>query len=313
MKTKLTILFLLIMSITFAQKVSIIGFVKNSKKLGPEIEIIVNDTLNKIISSEKLKYPEYEKVFYDENYRVIADKNGKFEINVKLTDSLYFSSWEHITESYLVSDLLKKENIEIKLKPEPCEEYIPCEEKPSKLYVFIGEKIKVDYSDYIKYCDRISMDTKYDAEYAILENLYGNFPKDTIKFVSYDHASRKRYDEYDTVLLYVTEYCGNLIHVKYQYHDLYKTIEGKWASPHNSRNYHNVDSTFHIKPRKIEFEKPIEFEFNEENIDFIKEKYPEPYFEISNGKVKTLYGNYPKELFELKKMNSSKLKVLLNN
>lgn len=55
MKTKLTILFLLIIGFTFAQKVSIIGFAKNSKKLGPEVEIIVNDTLNKITSYEKLK------------------------------------------------------------------------------------------------------------------------------------------------------------------------------------------------------------------------------------------------------------------
>jgi hypothetical protein len=294
------------MNLAFSQKVNINGFIKNSKKIGPEIEIIVNDTLNRLIKSGNKNYPDYEKLFYDENFRIIADVNGEFEINVKLSDSIYFSSWEHITESYLVSDLLKKEKIEIELKPEPCEKYIPCKEKPRKLYVFIGKKIKVDYSDYIKYCDMISMDIKYDAEYKIIENLYGNFPRDTIKFVSYDHASKKRYDEYDTVLLYVTEYCGNLIHVKYQYHDLYKTTEGKWASPYNSRNYHNVDSTFSIKPRKIDFEKPIEFQFDEKNIEFIKEKYPEPYFKISNGKVKTLYGNYPNELFELKKMNSLK-------
>jgi len=302
MRKKLIILFLIVFNFTFSQNVTIQGVAISSKKEGYRIEIIVNDTLNRIIKSGKTNYPDYEELYYDENFRTTTDKNQKFQINAKLSDSLFFKSYDHITKSFLVRDLLKMESIKIVLNPEPCIEYVECEEKPQKLYVFIGEKINVDYSEEIKYCDIILSDTKYDAEYKILKNLYGNFPRDTIKFVSYDHASRIRYDEFETVLLYVTEYCGDLIHVKYQYHDLYKTVDGKWASPLNTRNYRNIGSDSIIKPRKIEFKKPIEIEYNEEQIKRLKKKFPEYYFEIKNGKVKILYGNYPEELFKLKKM-----------
>ncbi|WP_339611330.1 hypothetical protein [uncultured Planktosalinus sp.] len=306
MKNLLLILFLVSSSISFGQKVLVKGIAIDTTKNRNKVRIIVNDTLSKYFSADLPKHNKHYEISKNRDLVVEADEKGRFEIKVNLTDSLFFSSLKHITEAYLVSDLLKKDEIRIELKPKVCVEYIECKEKPRMLYAFIGKKIKVEPADLIYYCNRISMDSKYDADYKILENLYGNYPKDTIKFVSYDHGSRRRFDDYENVLIYIADYCGRLIHVKYQYHDLYKTVDGKWASPYNPNIFRNIDSRFHIKPKKIEFEKPIEFEFKEENLELIKKKYPEPYYEIKNGTVKILYGNYPNELFELKKESTLK-------
>lgn len=302
MKNILVIIFLLFSSITFGQKVIIKGVAIDTTKNRNRVRISVNDTLSKYFSADLPKYNRHSEITKNKDLFVTADENGNFKIKVKLTDSLFFKSWQHITESYLVSDLAKRDSIRIELKPKVCTEYIPCKEKPKMLYAFIGKKINVEPADDVYYCNIISMDSKYEAEYKILENLHGDYPKDTISFISYDHFSIKKYSDFENVLIYVADYCGELIHVKYQYHNLYKTIDGKWASPYNPYIYRKIDSTFHIKPRKIEFEKPMEFEFKEENLELIKEKYPEPYYEIKNGKVKVLYGNYPNELFELKKL-----------
>ncbi|MBZ9779135.1 hypothetical protein LB452_09380 [Psychroflexus sp. CAK8W] len=301
MKNVFVVIILIFSVSTFGQRVLIKGVAIDTFENKSAVQISVNDTRLKRFSSDLSKYDKQSEIKKNEDLFVKTDENGYFEIEVKLTDSLFFKSWKHIIESYLVSDLFKRDSVRIELKPKVCTEYIPCDEKPRMLYAFIGKKIKVELADEIFYCNIIPMDPKYKAKYEILENLHGEYAKDTINFVSYDHASIERYDDYDNVLIYVADYCGELIHVKYQYHELFKTIDGKWASPYNPHDYRKIDSTFHVKPRRIKFEKPVVIEFKKENLELIEEKYPEPYYEIKNGKVKILYGNYPNELFELKK------------
>ncbi len=301
MKNLLLLLFLVCSSISFGQKVLVKGVAIDTTKNRNKVRIIVNDTLSKYFSADLPKHNKHSEITKNKDLVVEADKNGRFEIRANLTDSLFFSSWKHITEAYLVSDLLKKDKIRIKLKPKVCVEYIECEEKSHELYAFIGKKIEVEPSDHIYYCNIMSMDSKYDAKYKVLKNIYGNYPKDTISFISYDHFSIKKYSDFENVLIYVADYCGVLTHVKYQYSALYKTKDGKWASPYNPYDYRNIDSNFKIQPQKIEFVNPIVFNFNPEITNRIKAKYPEPYAKVSEGKVTILYGNYPNELFELKK------------
>ena len=81
-------------------------------------------------------------LLYDKNYRTKTDSLGNFEIQAKLSDSLFFESEYHTIKKYLVADLIKKKKATIKLKLEPCEVWPSHPEKPTKLYVFIGKKIK---------------------------------------------------------------------------------------------------------------------------------------------------------------------------
>jgi len=105
------------------------------------------------------------------------------------------------------------EKIDIRLEPEICIPYVPCEDTlPSNVYVFIGQKLKVDYEPEPYYCDVITMDSRFNAVYKILEQEFGHYNKDTISFTVFDHYGRPAFSKYQNVLLFVSEYCGKLYH-----------------------------------------------------------------------------------------------------
>lgn len=298
---KTFILFIFATNNILSQKKEITGIVIDSTKKGNQITVTINDTLNKLLKSNN----SIDKILKDDSYVIKPNENGSFKIKCKESDSLYFASWRHITKSYKVSDLLKMKNIHIELEPEKCIEYVECNEANPKLYVFIGEKISVDLAPDVYYCNIISLDTEYQVKYKVIENIYGNYPKKTIDFTSYTHSSVLNFDKYQYVLLYVGEYCGKLEHIKYQYDPLYKTKDGKWASPCNSTT-NTIVQSLKVLPEKIEFEKPIEYNYKKENIEKTKEKFTSPYFEITENKVVVKYGFYPEKLFEIKKLTSLK-------
>lgn len=294
--------FLLLSFISYGQKVIVRGIAIDTTNGRNKVTISLNDTIRKYSKSEDFDFDNYKSLYENKDYYTTANKQNKFKIKANLTDSLTFSSWRHISKSFLVSDLISKTEIKIILEPEVCEEYVPCKEENPKLYVFIGEKIKVDYAIRKYYCNRISMDSKFDAKYKIIENLYGDYMNDTIDFVAYDHYGKPGFSEYDNVILYVAEYCGELYHVKYQYNNVYKTKDGKWASPYQGFDYEKLDSLNIKKPVKIEFDKEVTFEFGKgTDTLWFQRRFPKPYYETNGFKAKAVYGNYAIDIFEIMK------------
>lgn len=240
-----------------------------------------------------------------ENY-IITDSVGRFRIKAKLIDSLYFSGFNHFSKTYLVADLLKMKAINIILEPIPCETYIECKDTTPAYFVFIGEKIKLQSVEEKNYCNMSIIDRKFKAEYKIIESLYGAYPKDTIHFVAYDHYGFPPFGEYQNVMLFVSQYCGENFHVKYQYFPVYKTIDNRWAAPYPIFEYSKLDSSLKIKPEKIQFQEPLVFDLTPSSSPgSIRRRkqisYPEPFYKTENGKVTAIYGNYAPELFELKR------------
>jgi hypothetical protein len=294
--------FFLVSLISYGQKVTVKGIAIDSTKGRTKVQVTLNDTIKKYRKSKDFDFDKYDSLYDNENYNTQVDKQNEFIIEAKLTDSLTFSSWRHISKSFLVSDLISKNKIEIILEPQVCEEYIACVEEKPEIYVFIGEKIKVDYAKQKYYCNRFLMDSKFNAEYKIVENLYGDFDNDTINFVAYDHYGMPGFSDYENVILYVAKYCDELVHVKYQYNNVYKTKEGKWASPYQGFKYEKLDSLNTIKPIPMEFRDDVIFEFKE-GMDTLKfqKRYPKEYFEINGFAAKAKYGNYAKDVFEVMK------------
>ncbi|MGQ7945808.1 hypothetical protein [Flavobacterium sp. WC2509] len=247
----------------------------------------------------------------NKNYRTRTDNLLNFEIKAKLSDSLFFESQYHTTKKYLVADLVKKKKINIKLKLEPCEVWPSHseEEKSTKLYVFIGKKIKTWVSP-LGYCNGVSLDSRTLAKYLVIKNIYGDFKKDTIQFTSYAHSYpmeqnyipfKGSFSEYDYCLLYVLKYKGELIQVRYLFDDIYMTKEGRWASPLKPKGLFHTISPDLFKPEKINFITPIEFEYEEKFEKQIKQNFPEAYTKISDGKITVNYGFYVEDLFEIRK------------
>lgn len=285
----------------FSQKVTISGTAFDTTNGRNRVYIVVNDTLRKFRESKSSNWANYEKLIKDTTLALFAKNDGKFQISAYKTDSLFFQSFRHISKVYCISDLLKMKSINIRLEPEVCMPYVRClDTLPSNFYIFVGHKIKLNYEKETYYCDVITMDSKFKAEYKILEQKIGRFPKDTIKFTVYDHYGLPAFSKYENVLLFVSEYCGELYHEKYQYFELYKTVEGRWASPGDPYKY-DGNHRKNLKAQNIQFVNTVWFDISELSAAIIKEQFPKPFYKIEGQKAIPVMGSYIDDLITVKK------------
>ena len=118
MKKKLFLL-LLFPAIISAQKKTISGQATDSTKGANVIEIVVNDTLSKIMKDPKNGRHAYLRLYQDPRFVVRTDSSGTFKIEADENDSLYFKSYRHLPKKFLVRDLLRMKTINIVLEPDP--------------------------------------------------------------------------------------------------------------------------------------------------------------------------------------------------
>jgi hypothetical protein len=157
------------------------------------------------------------------------------------------------------------------------------------------------------------MDSKFDAEYKIVENIYGNYPNDTIHFVAFDHYGRPDFENYQYVMLFVSKYCDEIYHQKYQFYNVYKTMDNGWASSYQTSDYSMLDTLSKIKPEKIKFRTRVEFDISKASKERFEKYYPSPFYKIKKGKAIAIYGNYVPELLELKKQTVLKARNIQLN
>lgn len=326
MKTIITLLALFFSTTVFSQTVLVKGTARDTITFAREyfpFRVILNDTVSRFMKAkhelfiktingkekdrivkalkiDSIQYIELDALYKNNNYVVMPDKNAEFQIQAKPTDTLFFTSFRFITQKYAVSDLMKMKRINIQLVPEVCEKLIPCDEKNPKLYVFIGEKIAVKSTD-AYYCGNVSIrDSRYQAKYKVIKNMYGDLKQDTVDFTVYDHYSDPKFVEYKYVMLFVSEHCGKLIHEKYQFFDVYPTADGGWARPGDPYMLDQHQSKT-VKAIPLKFKDELMFDVTDKHPNRIKELYPEPYFKIENNKAYPLTGAYAETLFSIKK------------
>jgi hypothetical protein len=286
---------------TFSQKVTISGTALDTTNGRNRVYITVNDTLRKFREGKSPNWDVYRNLIKDTSLSLFTNADGKFQLKVYKTDSIFFQSFRHKPQTYIVSDLLKMKNINIRLEPQICIPYVACKDTlPSKFYVFVGQKLKVTPEPEPYYCDVEIMDSKVKAEYKVLQQVVGNFPKDTIIFESFNHNHRITFSNYENVLLFVSKYCGEFYHEKYQYFDLYKTVDGKWASPGDPYKY----DEYHRKNQKaqnIKFADTVWFDISKLGEAAIKQQFPFPFYKIEGQKAIPIMGSYIDELIAVKK------------
>ncbi len=94
-------------------------------------------------------------------------------------------------------------------------------------------KVYLPVTDTSDYC-YMPWDSKYNVTYKIEQEFGDHFPDSTITFTAYDHdfSHRFLFEDYNVnVLLFVEERCGELIHKRYKFYPVYKTADGRWATP----------------------------------------------------------------------------------
>jgi hypothetical protein len=306
-KFLITLLFFSIFQYSYAQSILIKGTASYQTKSFMSVHVVLNDTINKFIAKnfdpENFKlaiHDQYMRLIKDSTLNVRTDSSGLFAIRAHLTDTLYFSAYRSITQKFLVADLIKLPKIDIKLIAEPCIEFIPCKDSvATDYYVFVGEKISVKYSFGPNYCNIITWDSRYEAQYKVLKNVKGKYVSDTIRFTAYDHYGQPGFSKSKYALLFVGKYCGKLIHLKYQFFDVYPTKNGRWATLGNPYRFDSFSKSKNIKPEHVIFQDDLSFNVNS---IFFKTYYKEvtPYFTVENGIATPILGTYIEDLLKIK-------------
>lgn len=174
------------------------------------------------------------------------------------------------------------------------------ENRPSKVYAFVGEKVEVKEFNPQVEKGAILMDSAFKAKYKIIQNVYGDYQGEFIEFEAFDHYGYPAFAKFKNVLLFVSEYKGKLYHEKYQYFDVYLTKDGKWAGCGDPYQFEEV----HRKPVNtfnLDFIEPVSYDLSQFNAKQRKEFYPKPFYKIEGKKAICLRGAYIDELFLVKK------------
>ncbi|RAK65161.1 hypothetical protein DLM85_16620 [Hymenobacter edaphi] len=300
-----------------AQKILVRGLARDTTRGRNPVTVVVNDTVNKFARAARrqLDAPglgeaqreallrQFRALAADTAYVVRTDKQGRFRIRARKTDSLYFSSYHSLPARYPVAELRRRRAVDIHLQPQPCEPYVTCQDTAGAEYAFIGRKISLERTEHPYYCPEagrpfLSMDGRYAARYQLLAQLAGRFPRDTMAFTAYDHYGSPAFGRHEQVLLFVQDYCGRLIHQKYQYYPVYRTADGRWAAPYQWLDHHDPELAPPIQPRPMAFAAPVVIDVAGAAPEYVLQHYPAPYYRVENGRATAVYGNYVDELLE---------------
>jgi hypothetical protein len=175
-----------------------------------------------------------------------------------------------------------------------------AQKNSDSLIVIVAEKISVAEFRQEPVKGRVIMDQSFHAKYKVIQRLHGTLEKDTCEFVAYDHYGQPAFSNYQFVLLFLIYNNGKLYHEKYQYFDVYQTVEGRWAScgdPYKFDDAHRGK----IKPVALDFTKPVSFDLNTLTKEQVKSLYPTPYYTIKNGQAYCRMGAYVETLFQIKR------------
>ncbi|RZK54559.1 MAG: hypothetical protein EOO91_15710 [Pedobacter sp.] len=329
-KIYIFLFFILLSTLCFSQeKIVLSGRVSYASV--PELQfnsftIIVNDTLNKVYEKSQQKFQAAIKIgkkdttklksafkLLDEGRKASDDitndsdlyfqtkADGLFTVKVNLKDSLFFKSATCITQKFSVQDLIKFDTVSIKLVPQKCISYEKCNDKTTKLFAIIAEKIELKPINELLCGNSISFDNKYEGRYKVVKSLYGNLTTDTVKFTVFDHYGTPAFSEYRHVLLFLSEHCGKLYHEKYQYFDVYPTKDGKWARPGDPYMLDENIANKTVKTIEIEFKKSVVFERSDYYPWEVQKKFNKPYFKFVGDKIFPVAGAYVDDLLEIKK------------
>ena len=178
---------------------------------------------------------------------------------------------------------------------------------PDTLYVFVGQKFSIkklprpaDPPEQLIYSYE-----NYKAKYKVVQSVYGNYLGKTIEFGVNDHYGIPAFSKSKYALLFIFKHNGKLHHVRYQYFDVYKTTNGRWAScgdPFYFDERFKDSVRIPIPVVNLNFPKPVIFKINPSlDSTTIKDVFPKPYFKVEGLTAIGLMGSYVEDLFFLKK------------
>lgn len=183
----------------------------------------------------------------------------------------------------------------------------------NSLFVFVAENIDSALVSRILN-NKNYFDGSVGVKFKVIKKLYGEYPLDTIKVYIGDGIFRG-VSKFKNILLFVRLDSNGRYHEfdsSHGFADLYKTVDGKWATPHFLGHIYKANGHKTIPPKKIKFIDNVEFsitDYEKHDKDAIKELFPSPYFIINNGKAIAVKGRYLDDFYFVKEMPDPKNKL----
>lgn len=281
---------LLISGYGCSQKVTVSGNVSAGRF--KEHLIVLNDTFVKYESSGFGNLDDANKLYFSNKFHTVSDRKGNFSIKAKRTDSLYFYSRGYKKQAYLADDLIRRDTVIITLEEYPCDT-VKCKEIP-KYFIVGGSKVTSRNTNGEICPSMLLLGSRYEAKYKIIDiGLDSTYQNENIIFtVSVGHYPD--IFEHKDAVLFISESCGKYHLWNGNFIDIYKTADGRWASPYSIYNKS-------LTPEPMAFQQTVVFSVKGEDRDYINKHYPSPYYKIEGNKAIAVYGYYLPELLEAKK------------
>jgi len=140
---------------------------------------------------------------------------------------------------------------------------------------------------------------EFRAKYEVVKVVYGSYDRPAIEFKVYDHYGTPAFFAYDTVLLYVSRLGKEWIHEKYQFHEVFKAANGRWASCGDPYRYEYEKGKIAAVP--LVFDPELSFSLAALSEEQIEQKFPRLYFERRKDAAVCRAGAYIEQLFEIKR------------
>ena len=178
-----------------------------------------------------------------------------------------------------------------------------CGEKSGvRLIVFVGSRIDIrPVGTAQPPLQPFLLDQKFVATYKVLQVLCGSSSSPQIEFDVYDHYGTPAFAAFDTVLLYVSEQGGHLVHEKYLYDPVYRTEDGSWAGcgdPYAGISWAPSEEV-HAVP--VRFKHEVTFSVASMTEEQIRERYPPQFFTRRGERVVCTAGAGIADLFRAKR------------
>lgn len=196
------------------------------------------------------------------------------------------------------------------------------------LYAFVGKKISIqEFDPNADKAERVetdsvtgekivwksvSMDGAFKCKYLVVEKIFNDLKIDTIEFVAYDHYGRPGFENYESVLLYIskTKDGKGYFQQKYQYDPIFIKY-GKTFGYFTFRTEEDFEINSKLKTFKIDLGEIDIIDVSNYNEYMLKTYVPKPFYKIENGKAKPILGADLKTLFLSKRKTS--LRELFQN
>ena len=100
---------------------------------------------------------------------------------------------------------------------------------------FVEEREKPQFMDFEMPDGRVvtrklpAFDTRYEARYSIKDIVHGDYKKESVDFVAYNHYGRPGFPHVNPVLLFLVNYEDEWVHSKYLFYPVRATTDGDWA------------------------------------------------------------------------------------